>query len=216
MYQLVTDYTVLPVTLAEVKNALKLSVSDTADDALLFGLIRTATDACQEYTGLSLLTQTWRRYLDCFPVKPMEWWDGVRQGALITEYRSSIELNKSPIQSVTHLKTYTDADVASTFAPSNYYVDTASKPARLVLRNTAIWPTDILRVANGIEIEFIAGYGSSQNAVPHGLRQGILQHIAAMYENRGDMLGPDGKFADIPAMPVGAILLYNQKRIMRL
>lgn len=216
MYQIVTDYTALPVDLAEVKNALKLDVSVTTDDAFLFGLIRTATDACQEYTGLSLLTQTWKLFLDCFPVKPMEWWDGVREGALITEYRSFIPINKSPIQSVTHLKTYSDSDVATTFAATNYYVDTASKPGRLVLRNTAIWPTDILRVANGIEIQFIAGYGDTQNAVPHGLRQGILIHVCSMYENRGDMLGPDGKIADIPPIPAGAILLYNQKRIMRL
>ncbi|CAB4176513.1 Phage conserved hypothetical protein [uncultured Caudovirales phage] len=215
-YSLVTDYTTLPVTLAEVKNAIKLDTSVTTDDALIFSMIRTATDACQEYTGLSLLTQTWNLYLDRFPAKPMEWWDGVRQAAYITEHRSYIEIQKSPLQSVTHLKTYSDTDTATTFSASNYYVDTASKPARLVLRNSAIWPSDVLRTANGIEIQFIAGYGSAQNNVPHGLRQGILTHVANMYENRGDMLGPDGSFQDIPPIPAGSIVLYNQKRVMRL
>lgn len=215
-YVLATEPTELPVSLAEAKNHLKVDTSNTEDDALIFTMIRSAVDSCQDYTGLSLLTQTWRRYLDRFPGKPMEWWDGVREGALTQEYRSFIELDKSPLQSVTHVKVYDDADTATTFSATNYYVDTASKPARVVLRNSAIWPATVLRAANGIEIEFITGYGSNKNAVPHSIRLGILQHLTALYEHRGDSLGPDGSIIDPPPIPVGAILLYNQKKVMRL
>lgn len=214
-YSLVTDFTALPVTLAEAKNHLKLDTSPT-DDALIFALIRTATIACQDYTGLSLLTQTWRLYMDRFPVKRMEWWDGVRQGADIPECISYIEIEKAPVQSVTHLKTYDNDDTAYTFSSSAYQVDAVSKPARLALRIGQTWPTTVLRPVNGIEIEFIAGYGDSQNQVPQSIRLGILQHIASMYEHRGDMLGPDGSVIDAPPIPVGAILLYNNKRTMRL
>lgn len=215
-YSLVTDYTVLPVTLAEVKNAIKLDTSVTSDDAFLFGLIRMATDSCQDYTGLSLASQTWNLVLDCFPVMAEEWWDGVRQGAYVRESRSYIEIDKSPVISVTHVKTYSDADAATTFAASKYYVDTVSKPARVVLRNAETWPSDVLRSANGIEIQFVAGYGTSQNAIPQGLRQGILSHIATAYEHRGDMMSPDGSFLEVPPIPVQSIILYNSKRVVRL
>jgi len=68
---------------------------------------------------------------------------------------------------------------------SKYYLDNSREPARIVLRTGETFPT-ALRVANAIEVKYVAGYTSQYN-VPEPLRLGILQHIAYLYEHRGDM-----------------------------
>jgi hypothetical protein len=186
MYELTTPPVKLPITLAEVRNELKIDSDNVVDDALLFGLIRTATQTCEDFTRRSLITQTWTLWMDRFSAMPEPWWDGVRQGALseITGCRRWIEVGKAPIQSVTHIKTYDDTDTAATMSTSDYMVDTVSKPARIALRNGKTWPATVLRPVNGIEIQFIAGHGDNESSVPQALRQGILKLCVHLYENR--------------------------------
>ena len=59
------------------------------------------------------------------------------------------------------------------------------EPARIVLRTGETFPT-ALRVANAIEVIYVVGYASAF-AIPEPIRIGMLQHIAYMYEHRGDM-----------------------------
>ena len=70
-------------------------------------------------------------------------------------------------------------------ASSKYFVDSSREPARIVLRTGETFPV-ALRVANAIEVEYVAGY-SSVYAIPEPIRMGLLQHIAHLYEHRGDM-----------------------------
>ena len=55
----------------------------------------------------------------------------------------------------------------------------------LFLKEGETWPTD-LRVANGIEITYVAGYGSSGSDVPHAIKVGMREHVTYLYEHRGD------------------------------
>ena len=55
----------------------------------------------------------------------------------------------------------------------------------MVLRTGETFPS-ALRVANAIEVKYITGYTSQYN-IPEPLKLGILQHIAYLYEHRGDM-----------------------------
>ena len=89
------------------------------------------------------------------------------------------------VVSVTSVSTFNDSDTETTMAASKYYVDSAREPARIVLRQGETFPT-ALRVANAIKVVYVAGY-SSQYSIPEPIRMGILQHIAYMYEHRGDM-----------------------------
>ena len=100
-------------------------------------------------------------------------------------YKNYLTLGKSPAVSVTHVKTYDDSDNATTMENTKYYVDSGREPARIVLRTGESFPT-ALRVANAIEVEYVAGY-SSIYSIPEPIRMGILQHIAHLYEHRGDM-----------------------------
>ena len=163
--KLITPPKFEPVTVAEAK--LHARIDETEDDTLVADLIATAREMAETYTRRVFVTQTWQALLDQFP----------RSNAL--------ELPKPPLFSVTHIKTYDDSDTPATLAPSNYFVDTATEPGRIVLRDAASsWPS-VDRVANGVEIQFVAGYGQP-SAVPNSIKQGILQILMHLYDNRGD------------------------------
>ncbi len=162
---LVTAPLIEPVSVGEAK--LHARIDESADNALVQSLICAARQLAESFTRRVFITQTWNVYLDTWPSE------------------TAIELPKAPLQSVTHVKTYDDMDAATVFASSNYFVDTATRPGRIALRNTASWPYPA-RLTNGIEIQFVAGYGSAPSDVPAQIKQAILLTIAHLYEHRGD------------------------------
>lgn len=167
-----------PVTLTEA--ALHCRVDATVDHPALQLMIKAATRTCENTLRRPIISQRFRQFFDCFPA---------------CDY---ITLRRAPLISVEYLKTYDDADVATTFSASNYYVDTASNPGRLVLRSSASWPT-FDRVANPIEVEYRAGFGSTPAEVPEDIKQAVLMVTAALYEHRGDKLD-QAQAAEIPAL----------------
>ena len=112
----------------------------------------------------------------------------LRQSLIINRLENTIEIPTTPVQSVSAVTSFTDDDTESTFASTKYFVDTAREPARLFLRDGEAWPTG-LRVANGLKIVYVAGYGSNRTDVPEAIRVAILQYIAFNYEHRGDFEG---------------------------
>ena len=185
---LVTAPTVEPVTLQELKAHLRLDDS-TAEDSLLSGLITVAREMAEDYTRRALITQTWKMFMDSFPGgRSGQWWDGVREGALseLVGVGGVIEIPLGPLQSVTHIKTYDDSDVATTFSSTNYRVSAySSERGRISLRDGQTWPT-FERNIDGIEIQFVAGYGATGASVPGGIKEAIKAEAAYRYEHRGD------------------------------
>lgn len=199
-----------PVSLSEAKAHLRVGVSD--DDSLISGLIVAARNAAETYTRRSLITQGWTLWLDQFPASDLDWWDGMREGASAITVRRHIMLPRSPLQSVVSVTTYDDADTGTVMAASQYFVDTAAVPGRLALRNNAVWPVPG-RAANGIKIVFTAGYGLASD-VPAALRQGMLAHIAMLYQHRGD--GQGFSSAASIALPDVSVGLYQPYRVAQL
>lgn len=194
-----------PLELAQVRNYLKRDAEedDGVDDGLLTSLITVARRQAEKYTGRSLITQSWTLWRDYFPGHMRYggeyWWDGVRDGAISELYATNNELrlNHGPLQSVTHIKTYDDADTEKTFDAANYYVDKSGN--RIVLRRGATWPV-ALRTANAIEVEFVAGYGLEAADIPDPIVQGMLRAIAYWEENRGEVLAQGfGQAITVPA-----------------
>jgi len=174
-----------PVSLTEAK--LFLRVDHTEEDALISDLISAAREMVENRILRALITQTWTLTLDFFPAaRSPDWWDGVRQASInsIDEGGRTIVLPRPPLVSVTHLKTYGEDNVATTYSSDNYIVDLTSQPGRLVLENGQVWPAD-LRAARAIEVEFVAGYGAASD-VPKALKTAIMMILAKMYECRGE------------------------------
>lgn len=179
---LVTGPKADPVSLSEAK--LHCRIDENADNATVAMLIKAAAAVCENYMRRPIMTQEFKQFMDEWPGE------------------SYLELVRAPLVSVTSVKTYDDADVATVFASSNYFVDTATVPGRIVLRSNVSWPSWTRR-ANPIEIQFKAGYGDDPNSVPTEIRMAILQTIAFLYENRGDAV------AQMP--PAAEVLLAGHR-----
>lgn len=201
----------LPVAVADVKTYLRINTSD--DDAMIQGFIEAATDIVEKYTGRKLITQTWQQFMDAFPQNSRldALPEGVTDGAL-SEYitgADSFELLLFPVQSVTHLKTYDGANTAYTMSSSEYFLDSSAEPARLALANDSSWPTTLLRTVNGIEVQFVVGYGLSGTSVPYGLKQAIMEIVGKFYNSRGCSDSTN-------SMPATALALLQSYRVMRI
>ena len=183
-----TEPTAEPLSLQEVKEYLR--VEDATDERVVQPLITAARQFAESHMNRALMQQTFTLTLDAVVEQNEPLYEGIRTAPDLNYYKNYIVLPKSPVQSVTSVKTYDDSDTATTMAASKYYVDTAREPARIVLRTGETFPT-ALRVANAIEVIYVAGYTSAYT-IPEPIRLGMLQHIAYMYEHRGDMYEAQG------------------------
>jgi len=198
--RLVTGPAGEPVSLDEAKAHLRVEIGD--DDALITRLIAAARAAAEDFTGRAFVTQTWRLTLDRPPLRRSPWWDGVREGADTLPRANAIVLPRPPLQAVVKVETFDEAGDATVWDAANYVVDTEG--ARLVLRAGAAWPVP-QRTSAGFAVTYTAGYGDQAEDVPSALRQGILAHVAALYEHRGD-----------DRMPAQARALYAPFRMVAL
>lgn len=151
---LVTPPAVEPVSLAEAKGQLRLSLAD--DDALITELIAAARDYVETCTHRALITQTWDDKRDGFPA----WSD-------------AIWLPKPPLVSVTSV-TYVDQNgVTQTWSSTLYTVDAPTGPkARMgaIVPNYGQAFPSTRDVVNAVTIRLVAGYGAAATAVPAGLK----------------------------------------------
>lgn len=178
-----TQPTAEPLSEAEIRNYLKSD--DSADQALILMMGKTARKFCEDFTHRSLMPQTLNLFLDATEDMSNPLWEGMRTGPYLNYYKNYVTLPRGPVQAVSSLKTYNDDDVATTMASSRYYVDTAREPSRITLRTGETFPT-ALRVANSIEVIYLVGY-TNASTVPEPLKLGMLMHIAYMFDQRGDM-----------------------------
>jgi uncharacterized phiE125 gp8 family phage protein len=187
---LVTGPTVEPISIAEAKDQCRIDITD--DDVLIGSLIVAARRVAEMVLRRALITQTWDYVADAFPA-------GDR-----------LVLPRAPLQSVTSI-TYVDSDDASdTVASGDYQVDTDSVPGRVVLKSGSTWPSVTLRVANGVTVRFVAGYGDDGDDVPQEIRQAMLLMVGHWYENREDSVG----VGNVQRIPMGAEWLLWPERVL--
>jgi len=142
------------------------SASTSVEDDLLNSFITAARQYCENFQNRSYISQTWELWLDAFPIQ------------------NFIKIPLPPLQAIgVSVKYYDINDTEAPFNPSNYFVDTKSEPGWVVLNTGCLWPSTTLRPANGVCVEFIAGYGVA-TAVPKKVKQAMLLLISHWYENR--------------------------------
>ena len=152
---------------------------------------------------------TWTMFMDRFPGKQLPWWDGVRQIAdtTLTDLTESIYVPRPPLGSVTHVKAHTQAGTTTTVAAGDYIVDDASEPGRIALKVSKTWPTNALRSINGVEIEFVAGYGPVGSDVPAPIRHAILIWIGDIRSN------PEGTKPKFEKVGESSVSLFSPEEI---
>ena len=181
--KIITGPAITPVSKIEALEYLRLD--EGIDDMQVRAYIQAATDWAENYTKRFFISRSCQMMLDGARSVSAYNWEGMRTGPSNVSHTDHIELAATPVISVESVKYYSDNDTQSTWAESNYYVDLYSEPARIVLRDGGTYPTD-LRSANGLEINFTAGYGTNPFTVPEPIRVAILQYMTFLYEHRGD------------------------------
>ena len=149
---------------------------DTAtEDTLIGDLIKAARSVAEEHLRRSLITQSWR--LVAGPVTA-----------------DRLILPRGPVQSITQIATVSSSGDANVLQTQFYRLDVGRDAVYLTHSPDS----------ERIEIEYATGYGLAQH-IPEALKQGMLMHIAALYEQR-----PEG------SLPDSVRALYAAFREMRL
>jgi uncharacterized phiE125 gp8 family phage protein len=177
-----------PVTLAEAKQHMR--IAHDSEDTLISGLIRAARDEVEKSAGVALLDQDWRLALDDWPKN------------------DTAALMRHPVKQVLSVTLYGADGEASVMNPADYQLDALSRPARLHFERRP----QSLRVMNGIEIDFRAGYGEAGTEVPDLLKRAILMLVAYWYEFRG-AVGVADHPAAYPAGYERTIAAYRARRL---
>lgn len=153
-----------------------LRIDDSSEDSLINNLIVTAREAAEEYLKRSLINQSWKLIFD--------------------EYSPyHVFLPRGPVQSVTSVKTIARDLSEVTVNPETYFLRADKDYLEF----------DICQIAHQIEILYNTGYGAGASDVPSPIKQGMLNHIALLYDDRGG--------AEIPAK---ARALYSPFRVITL
>lgn len=163
------------LTVVTAASGLAVSVADAKahaviehahDDGLIVDMIRAATQYIEGVTGIQTLSTTLRYTLDDWPCD------------------ATIRLPRYPVSAVSSVKYMASAGVLSTISSSAYQVDTYGSPARIVPAVGATWPTVLSGTINGVQVEFVAGYGSTADSVNQQVKAAIIRLAAHYYENR--------------------------------
>jgi uncharacterized phiE125 gp8 family phage protein len=162
-----------PLTLAEVRAHLRLDTQD--EDELLAALITVAREHLEREAGLVLASRDFRLCLDAWPD------DGI------------LTIARGPVRQVTEVTVYDGEGDGQAVDLGGHLLDGEARPARLWLRQTP----EPGRVLNGIEVEFVAGFGESGAEVPETLKRAMLLHIGAMFACRG-VVAADAQPAVVP------------------
>jgi uncharacterized phiE125 gp8 family phage protein len=173
--------TELPVSLAEAKAQCRVLHDD--EDDLLDGLIAAATSMVEDYTGRSLMAQTWRLTID--------------------EFADRILLPRGPVQSVSAFTVLPQTGSAATVDSALYALDNESDPAAIVRQPSASWPTPGDRV-NPISITYLAGY----DTVPAAIKHAILMLVGNWFRNRETLLTG----TTVAEMPFSTMALLENHR----
>jgi uncharacterized phiE125 gp8 family phage protein len=147
-----------PVALADLRQFLRLS--GTGEDVLLTGLLRAACETLETLTGLVLIKQHLRLYVDHWPSDAL------------------VRIDRYPVQSVVSVTAYEPDGVPVILPTVEMHLQTATRPARLNLQS----PSQGL---GGLEIDFIAGFGETAMDVPDALKHALMTLVAHWYEFRG-------------------------------
>lgn len=201
---LVTAPSVLPVSVEEVKQHLRITHDD--EDTMIYALISAATDYAQEFTKRQFITATYDLTLHAFPPAGKWYLDPSGWAYLDTE----IVIPKPPLQSITSI-TYVDMEGNSqTVSSSIYAVDINVDPGRVRLAYNQTWPST-RHQPNAVTIRYVCGYGTI-SSVPEVIKAALKLYVGTLYEHREHVI-TGTIIADVPdAMKA----LLNSAKVVRL
>lgn len=183
-----TAAVVEPITLAQVKNYLK--IDNILEDTLIASMITAARVQLETRLGRAFMRQMWSLYLDILP------------------HNGEIILPINPIISIEHLAVIDDEATYNDIASTDYIYDIKADPA--LVKVVGQLP-NIGSEYSGIRLQFWAGYGVSATDIPAPIVQAIMHLVAFWYENRGPIAS--GEIHQIPQVVLEMIAPFKKIRI---
>jgi uncharacterized phiE125 gp8 family phage protein len=178
--ELVTPPATYPVTVAELKQHLRVEPTWTEEDTFIEECLKAAigyVDGFRGILGRCLESQQWRMSYDEFPC----------DGAFL--------LPIGPVISVESVIYDDENGDEQTWASANYVLDLVSNEQWIVPAIDVVWPATYMSI-NAVRVLFTAGYAQAGgvSTVPSPIKQAI-KHIAEHhYQRKGDDL-PKGVHA---------------------
>jgi len=155
----------LPVSLAEVKKHLRLSVSDTTHDDNLALLLTAATEKLEQDIDRQILTASYQQTQFCWNESD--------------DPRAEVKLFKRAVTAVTSVKRIDESGSELALDPADYIFDAAR--GSLFPTGDSGWPSLKENVPNAVTIDFTAGYGVDAGCVPRLFKAAILLTVGKWF-----------------------------------
>jgi len=220
------SYTVTepPVNMAVSLDTVKayLKITSTAEDATLTIFINAAIDYAEKFTRRDFISRTYETFRDFFPLWVSEGYYTLGEnpsfgGALaipvITGGNVGFEIRRSPLQTIEFVE-YLKDNVLTTVDASTYYNTLETDYSEVLTLDGESWPEDADRRLQSVRMTFVTGFGDDDTDMPVWVTEGVMQHVANMWANRGDCSSCGDTSGSL--LPSTAKLLYLQNRIENL
>lgn len=160
---LVSAPAVEPVTVEEAKAHMR--VDSTSDDTLIASLIEVARSQSETELSRAFIHQSWRLTLDQWP------------------QTRCLALPRAPAETISTITYYDRDGMPAMLASEAYQLAGQAVPPHVVFDHSYLPAVDQDHL-NGVEIDYVAGYGAAASDVPAPLRHAILLLTAHLYETR--------------------------------
>jgi uncharacterized phiE125 gp8 family phage protein len=138
-----------------------LRIEHSDEDTLLNSFIAAARRAAEEYMSRSLMLQQWKLSYDGYPPQ-------------------TVCLPYGPVNSVVSVNIVQVDDSSAVLAPESYYLTPA--------RDMVVF--EVIPCGHRVEITYEAG-AALQSDIPPSIQQGLISHVAALYEYRERAVMPE-------------------------
>lgn len=189
-YIVITAPTEKAILLATLKSWLRIPVADVSEDTILDLLVLQAVGCFEAISRRTLMNTEFKTFRTC-------WFQ-------------FYELRKSILVSIEEVS-YNDEDESPVIVDStNYYSNLEDAYSNIIFTDLFTFPAKSDR-ADSIQISFTAGLAALTENVPADIQMALMEHVAFLYENRGDCACDD-----ITSVPASAMKIYRSYKIEEL
>ncbi len=193
------------LSLADAKNYLKIDPGQMEDDDLIIQLIAAAAATFEAFTHQTLIEKSFNMKCTGFPRTRLRF-DGFGCCSF-----NCIEIRKAPLVEVTAISFFKD-DAFEVWPTTEYLINSDSDVGYSFITAVNEWARPDCH-PRPVTIRIIVGFSGEAAGIPFSIRTGLEQHLAAMYENRGDCKCEKGSLSGsrftMDSLPTTSRLLYS-------